>query len=130
MEKKRKKRRYHTGVYTSLKSGKTWKYRSGWELAVMKRLDVDVRVVSWTYEQIVIEYVSNNRTKKRRRYYPDFFVEYSDGSREIIEVKQSRKLTNPTVVKKAEAAKSWCESRGMTYVIITEVCLKSMGLLL
>ena len=95
----------------------------------MVHLDGDDTVVSWTYEQTVIEYVSNIRTKKVRKYYPDFYVKYSDGREEILEVKPKRKLDQLTVRKKAEAARTWCGERGLTYRILTEIELKDMGLL-
>jgi len=95
----------------------------------MVHLDADPGVELWTYEQTVIEYLSNIRTKKFRRYYPDFYVKYSDGREEIVEVKPKRKLGQITVKKKANAAREWCASRGIAFKIITEVELKEMGLL-
>ena len=95
----------------------------------MVYLDADPTVASWTYEQTIIEYVSNIRTKKIRRYYPDFCVTYSDGHVEIIEVKPKRKLTQATVKKKTDAAHAWCTERSITYKIVTEVELKELGLL-
>ena len=128
-KKRKKKGRYQRGEYVSTKTGQTCKFRSGWEHKYMVHLDSDPAVVSWTYEQTVIEYVSNIRTKKIRRYYPDFYVKYQDEREEILEVKPKRKLEQLTVKKKSEAAKSWCLDRGMTYRILTEVELKEMGLL-
>lgn len=129
-KRKRKKRgRYHRGEYTSTKTGQVCKFRSGWEESYMRHLDSDPTVETWSYEQTVIEYVSNIRSKKVRRYYPDFYVKYSDGHQEIIEVKPKRKLEQLTVRKKSEAGRQWCAFNGMTYRILTEVELKDMGLL-
>ncbi|NBW06509.1 MAG: hypothetical protein EBR82_00610 [Caulobacteraceae bacterium] len=130
-KRKRQKRkgRYHRGEYVSIKTGQVCKFRSGWEEKVMVHLDADPGVELWTYEQTVIEYLSNIRTKKFRRYYPDFYVKYSDGREEIVEVKPKRKLGQITVKKKANAAREWCASRGIAFKIITEVELKEMGLL-
>lgn len=129
-KRKRKKRgHYHRGEYTSTKTGQVCKFRSGWEESYMRHLDSDPTVETWSYEQTVIEYVSNIRSKKVRRYYPDFYVKYSDGRQEVIEVKPKRKLEQLTVRKKAEAGRQWCAFNGMTYRIITEVELKEMGLL-
>jgi hypothetical protein len=128
--RKRKKRgRYQRGEYVSVKTGMLCKYRSGWEEKVMVYLDTNPVVKHWTYEQTVIEYVSNIRTKKIRRYYPDFYVKYQDDKEEIIEVKPKRKLEQAVIKKKTAAAESWCKDRGMTYRILTEIELKSMGLL-
>jgi hypothetical protein len=95
----------------------------------MIHLDENPDVSSWTYEKLVIEYVSNQKTKKIRRYFPDFYVEFSDGSKKVIEIKQKRKLEQAIVKKKTTAAQAWCETFGATYVILTEIELKNMGLI-
>ena len=95
----------------------------------MVHLDTDPLVSSWTYEQTVIEYISNIRTKKVRRYYPDFTVNYSDGRSEVIEIKPRYKVNQLLIKKKSDAARSWCLTRGIEYKIITEIELKEMGLL-
>lgn len=95
----------------------------------MLYLDSNPNVEAWTYEKVVIEYLSNSRTKKIRKYYPDFFVRYKDGREEIIEVKQKRKLDQAVIKKKAEAAILWCGAHGMTYRILTEIELKDMNII-
>lgn len=95
----------------------------------MDHLDSDPRVVDWLYEALSIEYVSNKRTGKIRRYFPDFVVRYSDGSVEIVEVKPSRKVGKAVNVKKAEAARTWCSDNGFDYVILTEHDLRLLGIL-
>lgn len=127
-KKKRKKGRYHRGLHVSPLAGEC-KYRSSWEQKYMIYLDSDPRVKSWSYEKTVIEYVSNQKTKKIRKYYPDFYVEFLDGSKSLIEIKQRRKLEQVAVKKKAAAADQWCINNGATYVILTEIELKNMGLI-
>jgi len=129
-KKKRKKRksRYKRGTHSSPIAGEC-KYRSGWEQKYMEYLDSDPNIVAWSYEKLAIEYVSNQRTKKIRKYYPDFQVEYKDGKKIIVEIKPSRKLGQATVVKKIRAAKEWCTAHDLTYKILTEIELKDMGLL-
>ena len=95
----------------------------------MSYLDEIDGVESWTYEQIVIEYISNIRTKKIRKYYPDFFIKYSDGHCEVVEIKPKRRLDQFNVKKKIAAAKSWCGDKGYEFKIITEVELKQLNLL-
>lgn len=130
MKKKKRKRksRYHRGIYESPLAG-TCKFRSSWEHKYMIHLDTSPDVDSWSYEKIVIEYVSNQKTKKIRKYYPDFFVIFRDGTKKLIEIKQKRKLCQVAVKKKAAAADQWCISNGATYVILTELELKNMGLI-
>ena len=126
--RRRKRGRYHRGVHVSPKAGEC-RYRSGWESVYMVHLDADPDVVAWSYEKTPVPYVSNVRTGRTRTYYPDFYVEYVDGRRMLVEVKPKRKTTQATVMKKAKAAREWCEPRGLTYVILTEVDLRSIGLL-
>jgi hypothetical protein len=127
--KKKRKGHYHRGEYTSSKTGQVCKYRSGWEHNVMQYLDNNPDVVSWSYEKTVIEYISNIRTKKTRKYYPDFFVKYKNEKVEIIEVKPKRKLQQAIIKKKTSAAEQWCMTNGATYRILTEIELKELGLL-
>lgn len=130
--KKRKKKRkghYHRGEYTSTKTGQVCRFRSGWEEKYMVHLDTNPDVETWSYEQTIIEYISNIRTKKVRKYYPDFYVRYSDGRTEIVELKPKRKLEQAVVKKKTRAAIIWCVANMMTFRILTEVELKGMGLL-
>jgi len=128
---RRKKRRghYHRGEYTSSKTQQVCRYRSGWELSLMQYLDSDPATATWSYESVVIEYVSNARTGKKRRYFPDFYVETASGERQLIEVKPSKKLRQLAVAKKLSAAGDWCRDNQVTLRIITEVELKELGLL-
>lgn len=127
--KRRRKKRYHTGTYTSTKTGKDCKYRSGWELLLMGHLDADIDVLDWGYEALVVPYVSNAKTGRLRKYYPDFVVDYADGHQEVIEVKPSRKVHQLKIQKKLLAGGEWCRAHGVTFRVITELDLRSMGLM-
>lgn len=126
--KRKRKSHYHRGTHVSPIAGEC-KYRSGWEQKYMVHLDENPDVVTWSYEKLIIEYVSNQKTKKVRKYYPDFQVEYKDGKKVVIEIKPSRKLEQATVVKKIRAAMAWCTMHDLTYKILTEIELKDMGLI-
>lgn len=127
-KKKKKRGRYHRGTYVSIKAGEC-KFRSSWEEKFMYYLDADPNVATWSYEKLVLEYVSNKRTGKIRKYYPDFYVEMSTGEKLVIEIKQRRKLDNITVKKKSAAAERWCMIHKASYKIITELELRDMGLI-
>ena len=127
-KKRKRKGRYQRGIHSSPIAGEC-KYRSGWEQKYMVYLDDNPEVASWSYEKLVIEYVSNKKTKKIRKYYPDFQIEYKDGRKVVVEIKPSRKLQQATVVKKIRAAKEWCTEHDMVYKILTEIELKDIGLL-
>lgn len=66
------------------------KFRSSWELRLMKFFDLHDSVLQWTSESISIAYYDPIQ-KKMRRYFPDFSVVYTDKDhnivKEIIEVK-------------------------------------------
>lgn len=128
-KRRRRKKRYHTGVYVSTKTGKECRYRSGWELSYLQHLDADPSVVSFAYEELAIPYVSNVRTGKLRRYYPDVLVDFIDGTQKLIEIKPKRKLDQVKIVKKLKAAREWCRVHNVTFEVITEVELKAMDLL-
>lgn len=129
IRRRRKKKRYHTGTYTSLKTGQACKYRSGWELAYLRWLDAHIEVKSFMYEGVKIPYVSNTRTGKVRHYFPDFYIEFKDDSKLLVEIKPKRKLLQANVQKKLKAAEGWCSDRGVQLVVITELEMKSLGLL-
>lgn len=126
--KRRRKKRYHTGVHSSPKAGDC-SYRSGWEEKLMQHLDADPTVVSYLYEGVEVPYVSNVRSGRVRNYWPDFLVTRTDGSRQLIEVKPSRRLPQANVQKKLKAAEVWCRANGATLEVITERELKGLGLL-
>ena len=96
----------------------------------MLYLDSSPEVKSWSYESVIIPYVSNVRTGKKRNYYPDFSVDMKDGTRYIVEIKPSKKLSQALIKKKIAAAESWCRDHSITYKILTEIELKDMGLIL
>lgn len=128
-KKKRKKRgRYHRGTYVSPLAGEC-KFRSGWEHSYMMHLDADPEVESWSYEKLVIEYISNKSTGKVRRYFPDFCVMMKSGQNYVVEIKQKRKLDSAVVKKKSKAAEQWCMSNNAIYKILTEIELKELGII-
>jgi hypothetical protein len=127
--KKKRKGRYHRGIYISKKTGQECKFRSGWEEKYMVFLDSSPDVLTWSYESLSIDYVSNKKTGKLRRYIPDFQVTYQDGRLEVIEIKPQRRLTKLAVRKKLDAAQIWCSNNSIELKIITEIELKNLGIL-
>lgn len=128
-KKKRRKGGRKRGVYTSIKMNATMTYRSGWELAYFEFLDKSADVAQFFSESIKIPYVTNKKTGKTRNYIPDLYVVYTDGTRKLIEIKPKSKLAQKTNVKKFHAAEEWCKLQCVEFVIITEIELKTLGLL-
>lgn len=124
----RRKRGYHRGLYESKKAG-ICKYRSSWELKYMQFLDADDSVLKYEYEGVVIQYVSNIKTRKIRKYYPDFFVHYYDNRNVLVEIKPSKKIDQLIVQKKTIAARQWCLENNASFEFVTEIELKQLCLL-
>lgn len=94
------------------------KYQSDLERRMMDRLEQDPHVVKWMKRHgITIAWIDSQ--KHRRRYWPDFLVEYADGTKVVIEVKDPSRLDSPDVLRKRKAAELWCKQRRMEYIIAT-----------
>lgn len=94
------------------------RYDSDMERKMMIRLEADLEVAKWQKRHgISIRWIDSNG--RQCNYRPDFLVEYADGRKAIIEVKDPSRIDSPSVVRKANAAREWCRRRGMAYVIET-----------
>jgi hypothetical protein len=100
------------GDYTSSKTGETIFYRSSWELEYAKLLDADDTVIMWEYEPFAIKYVHGKKTKN---YLPDFLVTYSNGAKELVEVKPRELESNAVNQTKRLAALDLCNRNGWCY---------------
>lgn len=127
--KRRKSRKAKRGTHLSTKCDQVIRYRSSWELAYALYLDQENAVLSYAYEPYYIEYVSNVRTGRTRRYWPDFEVTMSDGAKLLVEIKPAKKAIQVKNLKKAYYAKQFAESNNMRYVVVTENELKALGLI-
>ncbi len=94
------------------------RYDSDLERRMMDRLEADPNVVKWMKRHgISIPWIDGQ--KHQRRYVPDFIVEYNDGKRDFIEVKDPSRVDSDDVKRKRKAAEMWCKQRGMEYVLAT-----------
>lgn len=94
------------------------RYDSDLERRMMERLEVDPLVAKWMKRHgVTIPWIDNQ--KHQRRYSPDFLVEYLDGAKVLIEVKDPSRIESNDVQRKRRAAEMWCRQRGMEYVIAT-----------
>ena len=94
------------------------RYDSRLEFWMMEKLDADLTVVKWMKRHgITIPWVDVQ--KHMRRYRPDFIVEYIDGHKVILEVKDPSRIDSDEVKRKRKAAEMWCKRRGMEYVVAT-----------
>ena len=89
-------------------------YQSDMERRMMARLEADAEVVKWQKRHgISIRWIDANG--RQSKYRPDFLVEYADGRKTIIEVKDPSKMDSQAILRKRRAAEEWCRKRGMTY---------------
>ena len=107
------------GMYESAKSPFNFeRYESDMEREMMKKLDGDTEVAKWQKRHgVSIPWIDTDH--RRRNYRPDFLVEYTDGRKVLIEVKNPAMMDSPAVLRKESAAREWCRRRGMTYELAT-----------
>jgi len=99
------------GDHRSNKTGREHFYKSGWELSLMRWLDMAPFVVDWDYECVRIPYVYD---RHKRWYVPDFMVTFVDGHRELWEVKPVEFIGSEKNVLKSEATRAWCVENNVT----------------
>lgn len=144
-------RKYHQGIFTP-KFPKKYKgdvknivFRSGWELRVMKWLDMNTNVLEWRSEEIIIPYLSPV-DGKYHRYYPDFVIRVLLPDKMVktymLEVKPMHQTIEPAKRRKSKkyitevatwgvneakwvSAREYCADRGWEFKLITE---KELGL--
>lgn len=93
-------------------------YDSDLERRMMDRLERDAHIVKWTKKHgVTIPWIDGR--KHRRRYVPDFLVEYEGGKKVLIEVKDPSRMDSNDVQRKRKAAEIWCRQRSMEYVLAT-----------
>lgn len=103
------------GYYRNLKNNDNLEYfHSSWEEILMKKLDVDDGVLTWTKKHgIIIKYKHDGVNKS---YIPDFLIEYKDGKKVIEEVKGY--IDDVEVFKlKKEACERYCNENRFEYKV-------------
>jgi TnsA-like endonuclease N terminal len=106
-------RLWQQGSYTSAKSNRTCRYKSSYELQLMKEMDANDQIASWLYEQTSISYI--DYIGQKRRYIPDFVVNIVSGQNFMIEVKP--KKLHERNRSKITAGQEYCKRNNMIYVL-------------
>lgn len=90
-------------------------HHSGFELSFMKYLDTQLDIKYWTKKhKIVIEYELDG---KNHKYYPDFYIEFLNGFKTIVELKG--RVKDPfELEQKNTAAQKYCNDNNLVYQII------------
>jgi hypothetical protein len=119
------------------------RYRSGWELAVMRMCDNNPSIHQWASESVKIPY-RDPLTGKSTVYVPDFLVVYVDKTHkkhaELWEIKPANQTLKEKVGKnvynqaqyvknmaKWEAASAWARQHGVKFRVINEQDLFHTG---
>ena len=85
---------------------------------MMERLEADAEVIRWQKRHsISIPWIDQHG--RERKYRPDFLVEYADGRKVVLEVKNPALMDSPSVLRKYSAAREWCRKRGMKHELAT-----------
>ncbi len=120
-------RRPRHGLFPSLKMKKMLAYESLIELDYMYLLEFDQKIVQYHPHPFKIEYVETTQSggRKQRNYTPDFFVEFTDGRRVVVECKAEKYVGTESNQKKINIAKTWCAERDWEFVVVTDSDLAS-----
>jgi len=104
----------------STKLNESLNCRSSYEKLAIEIFDLDDDIVSFLYEPFSIDYYYDYG---EHSYYPDFLVEYVDGTQKLIEVKPINFMEDEKNICKFEAARKYCLENGYTFEIWTEDAL-------
>ena len=109
-----------TGQIKSLKRNDFVDFESSLERDYIHILEFDENVRYYYEQPLKIEF-------NDRYYIPDFFVEYWDGSKEVIEIKYNIDLIDNAskYVAKFKAAEEFCNSNNLTFRILTETDIRN-----
>jgi hypothetical protein len=107
------------GYFISKKNGgKEMHYRSGYECEVYACLEKIPEVIKYDVEPFPIKYLYNG---KQHEYNPDLSIIYDDDRVEIWEIKPANQTALPLNEAKWAACQCYCESRGWSFIVVTEV---------
>jgi len=121
------KNNHRTGLYESRKGGKV-SYRSSWERAFAVWCDNNDSIQRFDYEPFAISYWDTENAK--RRYVPDFLVEYTTGAKILYEIKPAAFVNSRAAQLKAEAARKYCQENDIdAYEFMTKKTLVETGVL-
>jgi hypothetical protein len=118
---KKKSNTWKQGYFFSKKNNKDLFFRSGLESEFYKILEKKGDVARYNVECLEIEYFYEGG---KHRYIPDILVEYTDGRKELWEIKPKSQTKMPKNVAKWAAANEYCKKRNWNFIVLTEAGLK------
>jgi len=123
INKKKRNTAFKSGEFFSKKNNKNLYFRSGMEMEFYKILEKKSDVAKYSPECLEIEYYFQGRS---HRYIPDILVEYTNGKKQLWEIKPKSQTKLPKNLAKWEAANSYCQKRNIEFIVLTERGLKQL----
>ena len=108
---------FKTGYFYSNKNQKEIYHRSSYELKAYQLLEKMESVINYDIESIMI---TRKVDESFIKYVPDIIVTYSNGIKEMIEIKPFHRLKDPIVIIKKEMGEEYCKENNMEYTFWTE----------
>ncbi|WP_276833808.1 Tn7 transposase TnsA N-terminal domain-containing protein [Chryseobacterium cucumeris] len=115
-----------TGVVNSKRLKTTIQFESSLERDFIYLLEYDDNVKYYLEQPLEIEYIDSQGNK--RRYYPDFLIEYFEEQiPRLVEIKYESTLISKgsELREKFHAAKLFCEEKGFEFCVITDLQIRS-----
>ena len=119
-------------------------FRSSWERSVMRWLDENPAILKWNSEEVHLKYTCAIDGKPHK-YYVDFFIEFANGDKVLVEVKPEYQTKKPKFkknrqkfleecaywsrnVSKWKAAIKVAKENSVTFEVWTEKTLRNLGI--
>jgi hypothetical protein len=115
-------KKHKSGFFTT-KKGKVFYYRSSWENEVCKDLDSCALVNDFSLEPFVINYTQKDGKKRHSRI--DFFVEFINGDKAIVEIKPSGLIE--FCPDKIQGYKDYCKNNAIQFFLMGTPFFKSLN---
>ena len=106
-----------TGAITSVKNNTIIEFESSLERDFIFLLEYNTKVKKYFEQPIIINFYFEDKLKS---YVPDFFVEFENGEKQLIEIKYKKDLKDALNLKKFEEAKAFCKQNNIDFKVLTE----------
>lgn len=116
-KKPKTKRTFQEGYHESTKMNKNFYHRSGYEKQIFELLDKWNEVIAYDVEPFKLPYTHNGEIHS---YTPDVFIAFSNGKKEVWEIKPSNQTDLQKNKDKWQSATLACQARGWEFIVVTE----------
>lgn len=113
-----------TGQICSIKNNEKVEFESSLERDFIYLLEFNIEVKRYYEQPLKIHYLDENIEKY---YIPDFYVEYWDGTNELVEIKYVQELEekHSELLTKFNAAESFCKENNLVFKIYNENIIRT-----